>query len=200
MKFVGRLLAVLAIVTIMLAAGRGSEIDSTPTYTIPLELPYIAPFTQEEMKPVSPYLQASMTKKLKPITKAQIKCLADNIYYEAGNQPWEGKLAVAFVTMKRLSERGYPNSICGVVYERKDPIYCQFTWACENPTRYNRSQWLESFDIAKMMVQYFKTGRPFLEDPTDGALFFHNPKVSFPKWKRVFTLTARIADHDFYRK
>ena len=35
---------------------------------------------------------------LTPKAKKQISCLAENIYFEAANEPYEGKIAVAFVT------------------------------------------------------------------------------------------------------
>lgn len=47
-----------------------------------------------------------------------VKCLADNIYYEAANEPFAGKVAVAQVTLNRVADPAYPATICGVVYER----------------------------------------------------------------------------------
>ena len=38
----------------------------------------------------------------KPLQK-QIDCLAENIYFEAGHESQEGKVAVALVTLNRLS-------------------------------------------------------------------------------------------------
>ena len=47
-------------------------------------------------------------------------CLAQNIYFEAGNQPFAGKLAVAHVTLNRVFDLQFPNDICGVVYQTKE--------------------------------------------------------------------------------
>jgi len=47
----------------------------------------------------------------------EVKCLALNIYHEARNQPTVGKLAVAQVTMNRVKDVRFPNTICGVVYQ-----------------------------------------------------------------------------------
>ena len=47
-------------------------------------------------------------------------CLAQNIYFEAGNQPFAGKLAVAHVTLNRVFDLQFPNDICGVVYQTRE--------------------------------------------------------------------------------
>ena len=47
----------------------------------------------------------------------EVECLALNIYHEARNQPTVGKLAVAQVTMNRVKDVRFPNTICGVVYQ-----------------------------------------------------------------------------------
>ncbi len=42
--------------------------------------------------------------------------LAALVYCEAGNQPYEGKLAVAAVVMNRVRSAAYPNTVSGVIY------------------------------------------------------------------------------------
>ncbi len=44
-------------------------------------------------------------------------CLAKNIYFEAGNQPLAGKVAVAQVVFNRMEHASYPDNVCGVVYQ-----------------------------------------------------------------------------------
>ena len=41
-------------------------------------------------------------------------CLAKNIYFEAGNQPLAGKLAVAHVVRNRVEDSQFPDTYCGV--------------------------------------------------------------------------------------
>ena len=47
-----------------------------------------------------------------------IECLAHNIYYEAGSEPEEGKVAVAMVTINRVRDGRFGNSICSVVNQK----------------------------------------------------------------------------------
>lgn len=44
-------------------------------------------------------------------------CMAQNIFFEAGTESYMGKVAVALVTMNRVNDARYPNSICEVVYQ-----------------------------------------------------------------------------------
>nr|MBQ8252322.1 cell wall hydrolase [Lachnospiraceae bacterium] len=47
-----------------------------------------------------------------------VTLLAALIQCEAGNEPYEGKLAVGAVVMNRVRSGGYPNTISGVIYAR----------------------------------------------------------------------------------
>jgi spore germination cell wall hydrolase CwlJ-like protein len=47
-----------------------------------------------------------------------VECLARNIFYEAGAEPLEGKVAVGMVTINRSNDDRYPQSICGVVKQK----------------------------------------------------------------------------------
>ena len=131
---------------------------------------------------------------------AELKCLAENIYYEAGQESYAGKIAVANVTMNRVKSDMYPKTVCGVVYEgSKNPqtIACQFSWTCDGSTGRTKNPvtWAQSVSVAKMVL----TGDKQVADITDGALFFHANYVK-PDWSRLYTRVATIDNHLFYRK
>ena len=66
-------------------------------------------------------------KPLSVVSKAtEIDCLARNIYHEARGESLQGQIAVAAVTVNRVLTKGYPSSICQVVYQ---PY--QFSWVKE---------------------------------------------------------------------
>ena len=52
------------------------------------------------------------------ISSKDVDCLAKNIYYEAGNEPEEGKVAVAMVTINRVRDGRFGKSVCSVVDQR----------------------------------------------------------------------------------
>lgn len=132
-------------------------------------------------------------------------CLAKNIYFEAGNQPEAGKVAVANVTMNRVAALAYPDTICGVVLQAKVkenwkgnivPIrhMCQFSWFCDgksdSPT--DSATWMESLRIASFAIE----GRYF--DVTSGATHYHNDQVH-PYWADHLNETVIINNHTFYK-
>lgn len=46
-----------------------------------------------------------------------LELLSTIIYCEAGNQPYEGQLAVGSVVMNRVASSSFPNSVSGVIYQ-----------------------------------------------------------------------------------
>jgi len=120
-------------------------------------------------------------------TKAELLCLAKNIYYEARGEPMHGKIAVAQVTLNRVTHRTeFESSICGVVYAKH-----QFSWTMERHREPRGEAWREAQALAKAVV----LGTAHL--PNFKALYFHNLTVN-PSWNRTKELVARIGNHIFY--
>ena len=77
---------------------------------------------------------AWMSQPLPPsvFSKAEQKCLANAIYFEARSESLRGQAAVAQVVLNRVRNPAYPNSICGVVYQNDNwRNRCQFSFACD---------------------------------------------------------------------
>ena len=53
-------------------------------------------------------------------SKTDLDCLARNIYYEAGTESKEGKIAVGIVTINRRDSGLFAKTICGVVDQHTD--------------------------------------------------------------------------------
>ena len=52
---------------------------------------------------------------------ATITCLAQNIYFEARDQPTVGQMAVAYVVLNRVHHPAWPDTVCAVI--REGPTY-----------------------------------------------------------------------------
>lgn len=129
-------------------------------------------------------------KKLHAELQKQISCLAKNIYYEAGSEPYEGKLAVATVTMNRVEHRQFPQTVCEVVYQR-NPRGCQFSWTCGPRARYDQLSYLKAYEIAEAVLT-----EDLRLNKLDKALYFHNTTID-PEW--TFAVPIRqIGNHIFY--
>jgi len=127
----------------------------------------------------------------------QLNCLTQNIYWEAASEPFEGKVAVAQVTLNRVESGRFAPTVCGVVYQKNvfyERVVCQFSWFCESTHRtrpVHRPMWQESELVAKkVLLENFRL--PGLND----ALFYHATYIS-PGWKREKIKT--IGQHTFYR-
>jgi spore germination cell wall hydrolase CwlJ-like protein len=126
--------------------------------------------------------------------KKQIKCLADNAYFEAGNQTTKGKIAVTNVVMNRTDDDSFPSTPCGVVKQKKRG-HCQFSWVCEKKKVVDANVYKESKHVAEQV--YLQN----IGDVTAGATFYHASWMkTYPFWSNVFDRTTKIGDHIFYRE
>jgi spore germination cell wall hydrolase CwlJ-like protein len=57
------------------------------------------------------------------VSNKDVDCLARNIFYEAGGEPEEGKVAVALVTINRVRDGKFGKTICEVVNQRTMFVY-----------------------------------------------------------------------------
>jgi spore germination cell wall hydrolase CwlJ-like protein len=131
------------------------------------------------------------------VRNKQLDCLAKNIYYEAGSEPFEGKVAVAQVTINRAESGQFPSDICKVVYQKNvvyEKVLCQFSWYCENASVVkpkNAAAFRESELVARqVLLENFRL--PSLKH----ALYFHGTQIN-PKWNRE--KVAVIGGHVFYK-
>jgi len=128
----------------------------------------------------------------------ELECLAKNIYYEAGTEPFEGKVAVAQVTINRTKSKDFPKDICSVVYERNivyNKVLCQFSWYCEQQTKVrpiHAATYKESEAVAKkVLLEGFR-----LDIIKEDTLYYHADYVN-PRWKKQ--RVAKIGKHIFYK-
>jgi len=132
------------------------------------------------------------------VREQQLECLAINIYREAGYEPFEGKVAVAQVTMNRVKNGQFGKDVCGVVYQKNvvmERVICQFSWACDSVHRnrpINKEAYNESYAVAKkVLLEGFKL------DVLKDALYYHATYVN-PKWQ--LDKIGHIGQHIFYRQ
>jgi spore germination cell wall hydrolase CwlJ-like protein len=128
---------------------------------------------------------------------AEQRCLAEAMYYEARGEGVEGEEAIAEVIFHRMHRRGYPASICGVVFQGVgDAPSCQFSFACNGEMNHPKSaaDWARAKRLAaKIMGGYVPLG-----NATGGATSFHAVDVE-PDWSGSLERTVQIGNHVFYR-
>ena len=135
----------------------------------------------------------------------QTLCLAQNIYHEARNESTAGMVAVANVTINRMQDPSFPDTICEVVFEGphftsqiSGKLYpyknrCQFSWYCDGKSDAvnNKRKFNKIFELSDYVIR-----NPY--DITDGALFYHADYVN-PGWASRMNKVAQIDAHIFYK-
>lgn len=126
-----------------------------------------------------------------------LECLAMNIYKEAGNESFEGKVAVAQVTLNRVEHPKFPKEVCGVVYQKNvimEKVVCQFSWYCDSVQKarpVDKTLYAESYAVAKKVLL-----EGFRLDSLEDALYYHADYVN-PNWP--YQRITKVGTHIFYK-
>lgn len=160
----------------------------------------ITPYVEPEVYPIDMSTPASVTimhevayyksdEKLK-LSSKDLKCLEQNIYYEAGIEDYAGKIAVAQVTLNRLKTKRWGNTICKVVYAPH-----QFSWTKQKKEKPKGKLWRESQNAAKDFLDGVRI------QSLNDSLFYHATWMKEkPKWADHKIQVKEIGQHVFYRK
>ena len=122
----------------------------------------------------------------KVISPSELKCMAENIYFEAARESLVGKIAVGQVVLNRMKSPNYPKTICGVVHQ-KNGTTCMFSWTCEEPKEI----------IQQVAQELLSKSSENTLDITEGSTHFHGIQIN-PGWNNLKP-TAKIDGHQFYR-
>lgn len=157
----------------------------------------------------------SMKSSADDLESPEFICLVENIYFESKGESMRGKIAVGVVTLNRVKDGRYPDTICGVVKQgpireswktkqdstltsdqrQYNPVRhrCQFSWWCDGykeKIKYDEN-WIDSVQAAKQAM----SGR--YDDLVNGATHYHAIYVN-PSWANTLKFIVQIDNHKFY--
>ena len=120
---------------------------------------------------------------------------ADEVYWlsriisaESGGEPFRGQIAVGNVVLNRVRSAQYPNTIYGVIFDRKHGT--QFS-PVSFGTIYNKPT-NSAVIAAKICLEGYTL--------SDEILFFYNPKIATTNWiDRARPYAFTIGNHKFYK-
>lgn len=122
-------------------------------------------------------------------TKAQegtdmTELLARLINGEARGESYQGQVAVGAVILNRVNSPQFPNTISAVIYQKGQ-------FSCVTDGQFDK-------EIAEDSTVY-KAAKEAISgaDPTNGALYFYNPKTAKSKWLFSLKTVATIGNHRF---
>ncbi|AFM43238.1 Cell Wall Hydrolase [Desulfosporosinus acidiphilus SJ4] len=116
------------------------------------------------------------------VSEEEVDLLSRVIYGEARGENFEGQVAVGAVVLNRLKDPHFPKTIWGVVYQPG-----AFTAVKDQQIH------LDPNDEAYKAAEAALSG----DDPTNGAIYYYNPRLATDRWIKSRPVIKRIGNHTF---
>lgn len=110
------------------------------------------------------------------------------MYHESRGEPIQGQLAVGNVVINRQDDPSFPNTVCGVVFQKM-----QFSWYWDGKS--DRIRNIKDLKLAAELSIMLLAG--YIDDNTDGAIYYYNPSSADPYWAHVYNHKVTYANHRF---
>ena len=115
-------------------------------------------------------------------TTGDVYLLARIIYGEARGEPYKGQVAIGAVVLNRVKSASFPNTIAGVIYQRG-------AFDAVSDGQINLAPDAAAVRAARDALNGW--------DPTNGCLFYYNPKTATSRWMLSRPVLLRIGNHVF---
>ncbi len=115
-------------------------------------------------------------------TNQDLYLLAKLINAEARGETYKGQVAVGAVVLNRVKSSSFPNTISGVIYQ-------PYAFTCVNDGQINYSPSQSAISAAKDALNGW--------DPTNGCIYYYNPKIATSKWIYSRPTVITIGNHVF---
>jgi len=142
----------------------------------------VQPAAQQDDDDVAPELAAAS------VDAKSVECMAKVVLHEAGNQPREGKIAVAQTLVNRLKAGRFGDTICEVANQKG-----QFFHIASFRPRRDTDGWQEAVEVSHQVL----TGDA--EPVAPGAIFFRASYAPANAFFRTRERVATVGAHVFYR-
>ncbi|MGF1561351.1 MAG: cell wall hydrolase [Geminicoccaceae bacterium] len=119
-----------------------------------------------------------------------------NLYHEARSEGEEGMRLIGHVVLNRVASDEFPNEVAAVITQERGNS-CEFRWYCDGRSD-TPDQDPELYALAEQITSEMLDGDAG-DDPTNGALWFHEDFRDTPAFLRDRERTAHIGTHYFYK-
>jgi len=116
------------------------------------------------------------------VSKADLELLSRVIYGEARGENFEGQVAVGAVVLNRVKNPQFPKTIRDVIYQAG-----AFTAVADHQIHLAPDS--EAYRAAEAALSGL--------DPTNGALYYYNPRIATDRWIKSRPVIKRIGNHTF---
>jgi spore germination cell wall hydrolase CwlJ-like protein len=153
--------------------------------------------TIQEQSYGSDWMQAAVeppTSAYKHVTcKGSYQCrlMATALVYEARGESTRGTIAVAYVIMTRVESPKWPNTIAGVIHQKRKGV-CQFSYLCQKPQfKPVAEDWERAYEVSYDVIN------KLVDNTAPLATHYHTTAVR-PYWSKKLPVVTRIGEHIFY--
>lgn len=116
------------------------------------------------------------------VSKEDFELLTRVIYGEARGEDFEGQVAVGAVVLNRLKDPRFPKTMRDIIYQAG-----AFTAVKDKQIH------LDPDDEAYKAAEAALSGL----DPTNGAIYYYNPRIATDRWIKSRPVIKRIGNHTF---
>lgn len=116
------------------------------------------------------------------IISSDHRLLSKLVYAEARGESYKGQVAVAAVTLNRVASSSFPNTLTGVVYQSG-------AYSCVDNGSINNTPDSTAIKAALEAINGW--------DPTNGCLYYYNPRLTNDKWIKSRPVVTVIGNHNF---
>ena len=116
------------------------------------------------------------------VSKEDVELLTRVIHGEARGENFEGQVAVGAVVLNRLKDPRFPKTMRTVIYQSG-----AFTAVDDKQIQLDPND--QSYKAAEAALSGV--------DPTNGALFYFNPRIATDNWIKSRSVIKRIGNHTF---
>jgi spore germination cell wall hydrolase CwlJ-like protein len=124
------------------------------------------------------------------VDPAALDCMAKIVHHEAGNQPREGKVAVAQTLLNRIKLGRFGGTVCEVANQQGQ----FFNTNSYRPSR-DSDSWASAVDVSRAVLR----GEEDADDVAPGAVYFRAAYRPANSFFRTRQRVGAIGDHIFYR-
>lgn len=146
---------------------------------------YYGPVTSNAVKQFQQDFGLEMTGEIGPKTSRlinDIEMMAHVVYGESRGESYHGQVAVAAVILNRVESNDFPDTVYDVIFQRN-------AFTAVNDGQYNLKPDYNVFHAVKDALLGW--------DPTNGSVYYYNPKLATDQWIFTRTVTKQIGNHHF---
>lgn len=150
--------------------------------TLPDEIDTVQKLTVQKTASVGTESQILSRSLGRLVSKEDVELLTRVIHGEARGENFEGQVAVGAVVLNRLKDPRFPKTIRAVVYQSG-----AFTAVDDKQIHLDPND--QSYKAAEAALSGL--------DPTNGALFYFNPRIATDRWITSRPVIKKIGNHTF---